>query len=198
MKIAIDVDDCISNTIEVDFAFSYRENKKMNPDDNKLYVNNYHNAPTIFGFTPKQDDDFFAMERKICIDEDLIKPKVYSQNIINKLFDEGNEIVILTSRSDKCWGDAQKQTIAWLTKYGFKFSKCLSNVSSKGIWCKENGVDLLIDDNPKYLKQANDEKIKTITFYACYNADYKNELNVFANCWFEVYDKIKEIKANNK
>lgn len=194
MKIAIDVDDCISNTVEVDFAFCYLENKKINPNDEKLYINNYHNAPTIFGFTPEQDDAFFEKERKICIEEDLIKPKVYASNVINRLYDDGNEIIILTSRSDKCWGNAEKETMNWLNKYKIKFSKCLANVSNKGKWCKDNNVDIMIDDNQKYLKQANDQNIKTITLYAVYNADYDNKLNQFASCWFEVYDKINELK----
>ena len=43
MKIAIDVDGCITNTNEVDFAACWIYNQKVNPDDDTLYENNHQN-----------------------------------------------------------------------------------------------------------------------------------------------------------
>ena len=201
MKIAIDVDDCISNTAEVDFATCWKYNKIINPNDNKEYVNDYHNAPTIFGFTKQQDDDFYIFQRKLCVEQDLIKPKIFSDKIINKLLNNGHDITILTSRGDKYWGNALQETKKWLNKYGIKYTRCVANSGNKGDYCLENNIDLMIDDNLKYIKQCNDKGIKTITFNNNYNQkyypeelrNYQSTLNQYASCWIEVCEIVNKL-----
>ncbi len=198
MRIAIDVDDCISSTAEVDFATCWEYNKKLNPDDDKIYVNDFHNAPTIFGLTKQQDDDFYIHQRKLCIKYDLIKPKIFADKIIEKLLQDGHDVTILTSRGDLYWGDALKETEKWLKKYSIPFTKCVANIGDKGKYCNENNIDIMIDDNLKYIRQCNLAGIQTITFNNNYNPkyydedlqNYENELNTFACCWSEVYEKV--------
>lgn len=84
MKVAIYVDDCISNTSEVDFATCWEYNQKLNPNDNSLYFNNYHKAPTIFDFDKSTNDEFYKNQKKLVIENDLIYPKTYACKIINK------------------------------------------------------------------------------------------------------------------
>ncbi len=204
MKIAIDIDDCISNTTEVDFATCWEYNKKLNPNDNKKYVNDYHNAPTIFGFTKQQNTDFYMYQREMCVSQDLIKPKVFSDKIINKLYKNGHDIIILSKREDKHWGDALVEAKKWLKKYGINYTQCVVNCGNKGVFCKKNDIDLLIDDNLKWIKQCNDKGIKTITFNNNYNLkyypknlrNYKNNLNQYASCWIEVLEIIKTLSKD--
>ena len=193
MKIAIDVDDCISNTSEVDFATCWLFNQQLNPNDNKLYYNNYHNAPTIFGFDKETDDKFYEQQRKQVVREGLIYPKIFSDRVINKLLNEGHDITILTSRGDQYWGDALAETKKWLAKYNIHYTHCVANSGSKGEYCKANNIDVMLEDNPKYAKQVNDVGIRTILILAEYNKDYKNDLNTFASCWPEVYKIINEL-----
>ncbi len=198
MKIAIDVDDCISNTAEVDFVTCYEYNKALHPDDNKNYVNEYHNAPTIFGLTKEQDDDFYIHQRKLCIEEDLIKPKVFADKIIAKLIRDGHDVTILTSRGDLYWGNALEETKKWLNKYNIPYTRCVANSGDKGKYCAENNIDIMIDDNLKYIKQCNMVGIRTITFNNNYNPKYypeelrhyQNDLNTYASSWSEVSDKV--------
>ena len=196
MRIAIDVDDCISNTMEVDFACAWEYNKKLNPNDDKLYFANHNNPPTIFGFSKEVDDEFYIEERKRTVDENLIHPKVFAAKAINKLLSEGHEVFIVTARSDFSWGDALALTEKWLKKADIKYTKCVANVENKGVYCKENNIDIMIEDNTKFAKQINDLSIKTILLLAEYNKKYEHELNVFASCWPEIYDKIQCMKKN--
>lgn len=201
MKIAIDVDDCISNTAEVDFATCYDYNKNLNGGRYKHLVNDYHNAPTIFGLTKEQDDDFYIKQRKICVEQDLIKPKVFANKFISQLLKDGHDVTILTSRGDMYWGNALEETKKWLDKYGIKYTRLVANSGSKGEYCKNNGIDLMIDDNLKYIKQCNDVGVQTITFDNNYNPKYYSSelqnyscpLNHFASCWNEVYDVINNL-----
>lgn len=205
MKIAIDVDDCITNTAEVDFATCYEYCKKLNIESEHK-KNNYHNAPTIFGLTKEQDDDFYINQRKRCIEEDLIKPKIFAGKFINKLLEDGHDITILTSRGDKYWGKDLKETKKWLNKYAIKYSRLIANSGSKGEYCLANGIDLMIDDNLKYIKQCNDVGVETITFDNNYDPiyypeefrNYQNKLNRYASCWNEIYDIICLLGKNNK
>lgn len=205
MRIAIDVDDCISNTAEVDFVTCWEYNKRINPNDKKKYVSGYHNAPTIFGFTKQQDDEFYIYQRKLCIEQDLIKPKIFADKIIGKLLSDGNEIIILTSRGDKYWGDALSETKKWLDRYGIKYTQCVANSGNKGEFCKKNKIDLMIDDNLKYIKQCNDMGIMTITFDNNYDQSYYPEelknfespLNQFASCWSEAYEIINDLSKQS-
>ena len=79
--------------------------------------------------------------------------------------------------------------------------KCITNCENKGLHCLQNHIDVLIDDNLKNIKQCNDLGVKTITFNNNYNEkyypnelkNYKNNLNIYASCWTEVYEKIGEI-----
>ncbi len=202
MKIAIDVDDCISNTSEVDFATCYEYYKKLHPENRTNFINSYHNAPTIFGLTKEQDDDFYIHQRKQCVEEDLIQPKVFAQKIINTLLEDGHEIIILTSRGDLYWGDALKETKNWLDRHGIHYTECIANSGNKGEFCSLNNIDLMIDDNLKYIKQCNDFGVRTITFNNNYDLkyypaelrSYDSDLNGMASCWPEVYEVIKNIK----
>lgn len=193
MKIAIDVDDCISNTVEVDFATCWEYNQMLHPDDNNLYESNYHNAPTIFGFDKATDDAFYIQQRKLVVKENLIQPKVFAARVINQFIEDGHDVTILTSRGDLYWGNALLETEKWLKKHGIHYTRCVANSGSKGEYCKANKIDVMLEDNPKYAKQVNDEGIRTILLLANYNKDYKHPLNKFASCWPEVYKKVKEI-----
>lgn len=193
MRIAIDFDDCISNTIEVDFATCFMYNKKLNPKDNKIYRANWHNAPTIFGFTKEQDDEFYKWQRKEVVKNGWITPKFYVKEVIDFLLSQGHEIIILTSRGDQYWGDAEKETRNWLDKYEIGYVSIVANCQDKGKFCKINNIDVLIEDNQIQASRANDVEVYTIMMLQEFNKDYSNKLNKFASCWPEVPYKIFEI-----
>lgn len=103
MRIAIDIDDCLTNTCEVDFATCYIWNRQHHPEDKKQRLPINHNAPTIFEYSKEEDDAFYIYQRKLVIEQDLIKPKIYAREILQKLLDEGHEIYIVTGRGDLYW-----------------------------------------------------------------------------------------------
>ena len=198
MRIAIDIDDCITNTSEVEFELCYKYNKQLYPEDTKNYINNHYNKTTIFGFTKQQEDEFYVQAMELFIEQDLIKPKVFSKKIIDQLLSDGHEIILLTGRSDFYWGTATLYTKQWLEKYNIHYTKLVTAMTNKGEFCKNNNVDVLIDDSLKYIKQCNDLNVNTITFNNNYSKkydspelqNYSHPLNIYSSCWFEVYDRV--------
>ena len=126
MRIALDVDDCITNTLEWDFACAWEFNHSHHPEDNNFYYTIHHTAPEIFKFTPDESREFYIKQRKFLIDKRLLFPKPFVKEVIDKLLQEGHEIFILTSREDTYWnGDAQGETKKWLKKYKIGYTDLL-------------------------------------------------------------------------
>lgn len=192
MKIAIDMDDCITNTQELDFACAWNYNKQNHPNDEKFHYGINHDATKIFKFTNEEKYSFYIKQRKYIIKNKLIDPKPFVKEVINQLLHDGHEIYIVTSREDEYWnGNAKRETEKWLKKHGIKFTKLFVNCLDKGAKCAELGVHILVDDNQKYARQVNSQGIRTIVFTAPYNKNYKNILSTHASCWPEVYYIIK-------
>ena len=196
MKLAIDLDECVADTFEVDLATCYLYNKRNNLLKKSFYLPVSSHAPRVFEMSLQEEEKFFIEQRKLVIEKKLLRPKYLAKEIINKLYDENNEIIIMTARNDKYWKNAAKESAAWLDENGIKYSKVIANCLNKGQACKENNVDILVDDNLYLIKQANSYGINTITYWSPFNKKYKDKLNVFASCWPEVYDKVKEYEKN--
>lgn len=198
MRIAIDIDDCICNTLEYDFACGYLFHKKLNPQDETLYVGSHYHVPSLFGFTEKADE-FFMNQKKDIMKGNLMNAKPFASEVIRQLKAEQNEIIILTSRESRFWnGDAAKYARLWLEEWNIDYDVLITDCADKGKFCAENQVELLIEDNPNYAERANRQGIPTILIYQEYNKSYSNRLNSFASCWPEVYDKTQEIKNKFK
>ncbi len=194
MRIALDVDDCITNTLEWDFACAWEYNRLHHPEDKKFYYAIHHSAPEIFNFSEQEYKDFYVNQRKQLIEKRWLYPKPFVKEVVDKLLKEGHEIFILTSREDYYWkGNALNETRKWLKKYKIGYTDLFANCTDKGLKCAELKVDLLIDDNPKYARQVNSQGIRTIILSAPYNLKYQNVLSTHASCWPEVYYIVKDL-----
>ena len=85
-----------------------------------------------------------------------------SNEMINKLYDEGHEIVLLSSRPKG------KSLISALIKcvniFDIKFSKIVVSCNNKIEYCKENNIDVLVDNSYITCLNANRRGIKTICY----------------------------------
>lgn len=186
MKIGIDIDDTVMNTLEViDAAALYYD---------KVYVNNagIRNNDTYdlkerFYWNSDIKRDFFRFFR----DNQLYlkaTPKGDALYYLDKLYESGYEIYFLTRRSAEGPFDILKITKNDLTKKGFKYQDCYINLSKKGAKCQELGIDIFIDDSVEQIKDVNTYGIKTILIDTWYNKYYEG---LRAKNFQEVYKIIK-------
>lgn len=115
-----------------------------------------------------------------------------AKDVINKLKHEGNNIIIITSRSEKHFANPYEVSTEWLEKHGIEYDKLVVEGNDKAKECMEYKIDVLIDDQVGFLQDvSNNTNTKVIMFDSPYNKECNEFLRVYS--WKEVYDEIKKL-----
>lgn len=183
MRIGIDIDDTICdswNTIIPIISDYFKINEQEIRNSDKAY----------FEVLNCSLDEWYKFVREKF---ELLAPyfelKENAVNIINKLKEEGNKIIFVTARSNNGYSDPYKISYDYLTINNIKFDKLIVNGYDKGKICKQESIDLFIDDNINNCQNISSYGIDILLFDANFNRkcnDFKRVYN-----WNEVYEYIK-------
>lgn len=105
MIIGIDIDDTLTNTSELLLAYAQKydyEVLKGNGSINKENVYSIINGEKVkdgMGWTTEENNAFKDMYHANVLENAPIKP--FAKEIINKLIEEGDEIIFITARNNK-------------------------------------------------------------------------------------------------
>ncbi len=191
MTIGLDFDDTISNSSDtfVEYAKKYNRENGINYRIN-IDTLDQHKA---FGWSTRQQKEFSNKYLKTILEN--VKPNKNAVEIINKLIDDGNKIIIITARCDDEVTDMEKLTKNWLSKYKIKYSELIVGSKSKEKICREKNIDVFIDDNINNCQEVyNELKIPTIIFSTRYNVSYNLPQIIRISKWDEIYPIINRIK----
>lgn len=190
MKIGIDIDDTVMNTIEVIEAAALDFDKYFLANKGYQDITKY-DFHERFYWTSEEKKAFFNYFRKNKL---YLKatPKGDALYYLEKLYKEGYEIYFLTRRGNDEKLDILEITKDDLTKKGFKYHDCYIGLSKKGEACKNLGIDVFIDDSVMQIEDVNKYGIKTILIDNWYNKEYKG---LKAQGFQEIYNTIR--KWNN-
>ena len=112
--------------------------------------------------------------------------------VINLLKEEGHELIIISSRGGiiKEMKDVAESR---LNEVGLKFNKYFWAAKDKAKICKEENIDLMIDDYYKTCENLVKNEIKTLYFreYPCYELK-ENKYLKEVHSWGEIYRYIQE------
>ncbi len=193
MRVGIDIDGVLTDveSYQLDFGSKFYLYKY-----NKTIVNyKGYDTTSIFDGTVKQDNEFWFENIREYIKQPARK---YSDEVIQKLKDEGHEIYIITARSsaleytDMSTEEMREAVREWLAKYGIHYDKLIFSPEDKVDICLTNNIDLMIEDKPKNIMDIS-KHIPVI----CYNAGYNENCcgNNITRCysWYDIYTKIKNI-----
>lgn len=184
MRIGIDIDDTICNTWECLIPYV---SKYFNIDKKKLI---YGDKPYDFMWETNYDEycKFARIYYK------LLAPKYRLKNnarkIINKLKQEKNEIIFITARSNNGFDDPYKISYDYLIKKNIKFDKLIVGAKDKGSICKEENIDIFIDDSIDNCEKIVSYNIKVLLFNSKYNKNCKKYTRVYN--WNQVYKIIED------
>jgi len=186
LRIGIDIDDTICDTNELIVQEADKYDKYV-LGGNGIKDPKAYEFTKMMGWGPDGKGKFFADRLEYIMNNTKIKP--YAKEIINKLYDEGNEIIFISLRKDKYLSDPYKISYNWLVKNEIKFHKLFVNTGEKTDECVENNIDIFIDDLPKNCEDVSKAGIEVLLFTNGYNLDEKRFIR--KNNWLEIYDYLK-------
>ena len=187
MVIGIDMDDTICSTNERIIVEADKYDKEVLGGTGVKDINAYE-FTEMMGWEKDMKGKFFADRLEYIMDNAEIKPN--AKEVINRLHDEGNKIIIISFRKGKYIKDPYDLTINWLNRYGVKYDKVFVDTGEKTDECIENGVNLFIDDKESHCEDVSNIGIDVLLFTNQYNHDEKRFKRV--DNWDEVYNYIKE------
>ena len=116
--------------------------------------------------------------------------------VFNLLKAQGHEFVVITARGDNV-KEMVDDAIRILNENNIKFDKYFWTVPDKLAICKQEKIDLMIDDDYKMAKPISDGKIKTLYFRDTNMKKLpENEYLKEVNNWGDIYRYIKNLESN--
>ena len=187
MKIGIDIDDTTFLTVKsmLKYADIFEEEisgEPTNRDSFGLIKNRYY-LKALYGWDEKTKFAFFDKYYKNVLEECTMLPN--ADKTIQKLKEEGNTIHFITARLMNI-KDCDTETI---TKKSLNL-----HISDKLTFCKEHGIDLLIEDSYETCRELADNGIKSILMTTKMNSDIEDKEIVRVNNWDEIYEEIEKYK----
>lgn len=180
MKIGIDIDDTITDSYDIitsAYAYCTHSNKS------RFYKLSYNDLETKF---PNYKDFTIKAFNKII---PYAKLKSNVKEVIDELHKMGYTIEIITARNNTEYPDPYSISYDYLKKNNVYFDKLNVNIANKGAYCKENNIDILIDDSIKNLENAKEYGIKTIIFNNIFNENAEGHIRV--NSWWDILNILK-------
>lgn len=195
MIIGIDIDDTLTDIRdqlkEAALNYAKKLGKKINNED--TYIEDKNNGNTYkvkYNFT---DDELISFFKDV--QEEIVRnvePREGAKEIITKLKEAGNTILIITARDSKLHDDPYELSKTWLDKNNIPYDRIIVNAQEKDIICKNENVDIFIDDQLANCTKVSKTGIQVIriTNYEEVHGNIINKKN-----WMEIYDYIKEFKT---
>lgn len=197
MVIGIDIDDTTVVTVEsmVKYGDKYdtevlnREAKK----DNLGRIKDRYYMNALYGWTEEEKFAFFDMYYKNVLEECYPLPN--ASEIINKLKQEENEIIFITARLTNIKNcETENITKETFRKYNIPYDKLIMNVDDKLKFCKENDVEVFIEDSYETCKSLQENGIKAYLMTTKMNRNIVDDKIERVSSWDEVYEKIINLK----
>lgn len=181
MRIGIDIDDVITDT-----SASIRKYIEMYENNEDIYE---HIEAVMRGEMPTENIKRFYKENSMNIFKDA-KLKENAGETIRELVNDGNEIYLITARTNgKFFNGIEQLTIDLLKENNIPYTQIIFNSYDKAKICKDNNIDIMIDDSVQHCENVAKENIKTIVFTSIVNEKIKTSITR-ANNWVELKSKI--------
>lgn len=183
MRIGIDIDDTITNTWNYLIPIF---SEKFNIPADKI-----KELPPYYGAIKETVslEEYFKLIREYehLMQEVPLKENV--QEILTKLKEEGNTIIFITARGNNGYSDPYLITKKYLDNNLIPYDKIIVNAHEKGLVCKEERIELFIDDNLKNCIDVSKQGINVLMMEAEYNVNDMEFIRM--KNWKQVYEYIK-------
>ncbi len=197
MRIGIDIDGVLNSQYK--FCIDYGTKFCNELGKYKLENINAIDTTDMFLWDEGIAHQFWNTYREVLVVK--LPPKKYASEVINKLKNEGNLIYIITARknNDEWFPDFLKEDVEGITKKWLKenkiyYDEIVFDVKDKGKYCKNNNIDIMIEDDPNNLRKLIGNT-DVIIFDYPYNRNIEFTDLTRAYSWYDIYYKINCIKG---
>lgn len=195
MRIGIDIDDTLTDVknelIKAGENYARSLGKDIKVDKNFEDKNNNGNKwQEMFQFD-YDELKYFLKDIQESI-TNKAKPRENVVEVINKLKNDGNKIIIITARDSEFHDDPYKYSKDWLDKNNIYYDKLVVNARNKEDTCIEEKIDLFIDDSKSNCLIVEKAGIKAIR--VCNEIEENNSNLICFNNWSDIYSYIQTIK----
>lgn len=170
MRIGIDIDDTM--TFIKDDLQEAAINYDKSLGNSGIPKNNNYYVGKQFSWQKDEYRYFMGTIRKNVVCHAKLRNGLI--NVLTKLIAEGNEIIIITARSNIYYDNPLKMTLDWLKKEHIPYSKLIINVKNKADICIKEKIDIFLDDDINNCLNVHKTGIKT---YIMDNIDNKLDNN---------------------
>jgi Uncharacterized conserved protein len=195
MKIGIDIDGVLND--HDSFCINYGTKYCHEIGKYELTNLDVFDTTEMFMWPDETAHNFWDKYRRIILSE--MPTKIFAKEVIKKLKDEGNDIYIITARKNYDPWDSkelqpivEKETIKWLNKNDIIYDKIYFDIENKGTFCKENNIEIMIDDDPKNVRKLIGNT-NPIIFDTPYNRQEEFSDITRSYSWYDIYNKINKL-----
>ena len=189
MKIGFDIDDVITDTSSSmkDYVMKYDENGEL-----KANMEDIMRGDASTPFIEKFFVDHFLSIAKSA------KIKEHAYEVIQDLFENGNEIYLITARGEerKIFYGAEALTLAYLKEHGICYTDIVFNCTDKAKVCKDYGIDVMVDDSIRHCEAVRNAGIRSILFTSCVNEALPTTVTRVKD-WWELEKELKYSAKKN-
>lgn len=153
----------------------------------------------IFGWDQETRDEFW---RKVAHRQVWTWPaQEYAAEVIRRLREEGNEIWIVTGRSEADMkvdgvpeGSWEEVTKMWLEREHIEYDGFGFAIADKADFCLQHGIELMVEDLPMYLGGLAG-RVRTLIFDCPYNREFEAANTERVYSWYDIYSKVKKLEV---
>lgn len=181
MKIGIDVDDVLTNSSEKIREYLGRYEKS---GDGEKYI-----VEVMKGEIPTENIKKF-WDKYINEILKMVTVKENAINVINRLLENGHQIIFITSRGEKRFAGSEETTLQYLKNHDISYTDIIFNSFSKQIDCQKNNIDIMIDDSIRNCEAVQESGIRAIVFTSEINKNMETNVERVES-WLELEKKIE-------
>lgn len=193
MRIGIDIDDTISDTYEVSFAYAQMYTINELKRDAKIQnssISHHFYLKDMHHWDNDEEMNFWHEHYGEIIKQ--VNPFTFAVDTIKKLKEEGNEIIIITARWPEENADISGITLEWLKRNHIEYDDIILNVNDKAKVALDKKIDLFIDDSFQNCVDVANAGIKTYMMESRTNKGLNHEKVSRVYSWPDIYNRIKK------
>jgi uncharacterized HAD superfamily protein len=198
MVIGIDIDDTITNTQGVMFAYAQKytieelhKSGKVNNIDN---IKTHKYIQALHNWSKEEEENFFKEYYKKTIEETV--PFTNCVETLKKLKEDGHTIILITARFEYDDFDVRELTKKWLEEKDIPYDKLIINAETKRKAAEENNVDVFIDDSFTNCMDVAESGITTFIMDGRYNSKLNDERITRVYSWANILENINKLEQN--